>query len=280
MLAAGYPVRHFDRIDSTNAEARRLADDGERGPLWLWADEQTGGRGRMGRNWVSEPGNLYATFLFSIAAAPLAATQVSFVAALAVHDMVTALRPELTPRIKWPNDVLIGGAKFCGVLAEVVGANPTRIAIGCGVNIAHAPTGTPYPVTHLSSPPQHHSIARHPNESWGPASSGIPAFAGVTEQKMPIESVLQELALSLSNRLTLWDEGQGFASIRQAWGERALGLGGEVTALQGAKEIHGIFGGLAADGALILTTPDGQVTHIHSGEVKFAALEILRRKTP
>ncbi len=76
------------------------------------------------------------------------------------------------------------------------------------------------------------------------------------------------------------DEGRGFASIRQAWGECALGLGDHVTAQQGAKEIHGIFSGLAADGALILTTPDGQVTHIHSGEVKFAALETLRRKNP
>ena len=149
ILDTGHPVRHFDRIDSTNLEARRLADDGERGPLWLWADEQTLGRGRLGRSWVSEPGNLYATFLFSIAEGPHAAAQVSFVAALAVHDTVVALRPGLSPAIKWPNDVLIDGAKFCGVLPEVVGANPTRIAIGCGVNIAHAPEGTPYPVTAL-----------------------------------------------------------------------------------------------------------------------------------
>ena len=278
--AGGYPVRHFDRIDSTNAEARRLADDGERGPLWLWADEQTGGRGRMGRNWVSEPGNLYATFLISVAADPTAATQVSFVAALAVHDMVSVLRPDLSPRIKWPNDVLIDGAKFCGVLAEVVGTSPVRIAIGCGVNVAHAPEDTPYPVTHLNFPLQYHSNVRHPSEGWGPASSGIPAFAGMTEQKVSVESVFQELALNLSNRLKLWDEGRGFPAIRQAWGERALGLGGKVTARLGTKDIHGIFTGLAADGALILTAADSTVTHIHSGEVKFAALEALKRKTP
>ncbi len=248
MQAAGIPVRHFDRIDSTNAEARRLAEQGERGPLWLWADEQTGGRGRMGRSWVSEPGNLYATFLFAISADPGIAAQVSFVAALAVHDMVTALQPAAQPSIKWPNDVLIGGAKFCGVLPEVVGANPTRIAIGCGVNVAHAPHGTPYPVTCLGA-------------------------------AIPVESVLQELSLSLSKRLKIWDEGRGFPAIREAWGARALGLGGAVTATVGAKEIHGIFTGLAADGALILTAADGTVSHIHSGEVKFAALEALRRKT-
>ncbi len=80
-LRTGHPVIRFDRIDSTNAEARRRADEGEIGPLWLWADEQTGGRGRLGRSWVSEPGNLYATFLFGISAGLEVAAQVSFVAA-------------------------------------------------------------------------------------------------------------------------------------------------------------------------------------------------------
>ena len=277
--AGGYPVRHFDRIDSTNAEARRLADDGERGPLWLWADEQTGGRGRMGRYWVSEPGNLYATFLISIAADPTAATQVSFVAALAVHDMVSVLRPDLSPRIKWPNDVLIDGAKCCGVLAEVVGASPTRVAIGCGVNVAHAPEGTPYPVTHLSSPPpcgEGLGVGVAQGSTRGPPPQPLPTRG----RGLTVESVFEQLSLNLSNRLKLWDEGRGFPAIRQAWGERALGLGGEVTARQGAQQIHGIFTGLAADGALILTTANGTVTHIHSGEVKFAALEALKRKTP
>ena len=76
ILASGHRVRHFERIDSTNAEARRLAGQGEQGPLWLWADEQTGGRGRLGRNWVSEPGNLYATFLTSIEAGFEVAAQI------------------------------------------------------------------------------------------------------------------------------------------------------------------------------------------------------------
>lgn len=244
--ATGYPVHHFDRIDSTNLEARRLAEHGECGPLWLVADEQTLGRGRLGRNWVSEPGNLYATFLFAIAEGPQAAAQVSFVAALAVHDTVAALRPELSPRIKWPNDVLIGGAKFCGVLPEVVGENPTRIAIGCGVNVAHAPQGTPYPVTALG--------------------------AGLT-----VGAVLAALDASLARRLAQWDEGRGFASIRADWGARALGLGGGVTATSGTRQLTGTFRGLAADGALMLAEPDGTLTPIHSGEVSFAELEALRR---
>ncbi len=248
ILSTGHQFRHFDRIDSTNAEARRLAEQGERGPLWLWADEQTGGRGRMGRSWVSEPGNLYATFLFSLSAGPEVAAQVSFVAALAVHDMVQALRPELAPRIKWPNDVLLGGAKFCGVLPEVVGANPLRIAIGCGVNVAHAPQGTPYPVTCLSP-------------------------------SLSVESVLQALDASLSERLKIWNEGRGFPEIRKAWAERALGLGGQVWALANGADITGRFTGLAADGALILVDDAGRAHHVHSGEVRFAELEALRKQS-
>lgn len=248
-LRTGHPVRHFDRIDSTNTEARRLADGGECGPLWLWADEQTGGRGRLGRNWVSAPGNLYATYLFAIAAGPEVASQVSFVAALAVHDTVRVLRPDLDPRIKWPNDVLIGGAKFCGVLPEIVGHTPTRIAIGCGINVAHAPAGTPYPVTSLGA-------------------------------SIRLESVLQELDSSLSNRLDFWDEGRGFEGLRQAWLERAFGLGGEAVARIGDREIAGRFAGLAEDGALILGLADGSRQLIHAGEVKFAELERLRRQAP
>ena len=247
ILPTGHPVRHFDRIDSTNLEARRLSHEGERGPLWLLADEQTLGRGRLGRSWVSEPGNLYATFLFSIAEAAHLAAQVSFVAALAVHDMVASLRPDLAPRIKWPNDVLIGGAKFCGVLPEVVGDNPTRIAIGCGVNIAHAPEGTPYPVTALG-------------------------------EDLSVPAVLAELDSHLTRRLAQWDEGRGFAATRDDWSARALGVGGAVTATAGSRQVTGTFKALAADGALLLAEANGTLTPIHSGEVSFAELEALRRK--
>ncbi|MCA3574373.1 MAG: biotin--[acetyl-CoA-carboxylase] ligase [Aestuariivirga sp.] len=248
ILGTGHPVRHYDRIDSTNLEARRLAGDGEGGPLWLVADMQTGGRGRLGRSWTSEPGNLYATFLFPIADGPQAAAQVSFVAALAVHDTVMKLKPGLAPRIKWPNDVLIGGAKFCGVLPEVVATNPTRIAIGCGVNVAHAPEGTPYPVTALG-------------------------------RDLTLDTVLGVLDLHLTRRLAQWDEGRGFAPIRQEWAQRALGLGAGVTAALGDRRLTGTFDGLAPDGALILKQADGTLTPIHAGEVSFAELEALRRTT-
>jgi BirA family transcriptional regulator, biotin operon repressor / biotin---[acetyl-CoA-carboxylase] ligase len=244
-LASGHRVLHLDRIDSTNAEARRLAEAGERGPLWVWADAQTGGRGRLGRHWVSEPGNLYATVLLTIAEGPAVAAQLGFVAAVAVHDAVTALRPWARPLIKWPNDLLLDGAKFCGLLAEIVATSPTTVALGCGINVAHAPTGTPYPVTALGA-------------------------------DLKVESVLQELDASLSYRLQKWDEGRGFATIRQAWGERAIGIGGACTAELAGGDLRGTFRGLAGDGALLLETADGSTRTIHAGDVRFAAVEALR----
>ncbi|MBC8038779.1 MAG: biotin--[acetyl-CoA-carboxylase] ligase [Rhizobiales bacterium] len=242
-------VIHFERVDSTNSEAHRLAGQGERGPLWLWADEQTGGRGRLGRTWVSEPGNLYATFLFPITGGPDVAAQVSFVAALAVHDLVTALLPDAKPFIKWPNDVLIDGAKFCGLLAEVAASNPTAVAVGCGINLLQAPQDMPYPVT---------ALARH---------GDIPG----------IESILQILDARLSSQLAIWSEGRGFAAIRDRWMERAAGLNGKAVAVIGEEEVRGIFRGLAADGALILELPGGTQKHIHAGDVRFAAIEALRK---
>ena len=228
---------HVERIDSTNAEARRLTELGERGPLWIWADEQTAGRGRLGRAWVSPPGNLHATLLFETRATPDVAAQLSFVAALAVHDVATELRPEARVSIKWPNDVLLEGAKFSGILLEVVATGPTVMALGCGINLAHAPLGMSYPVTQLGG-------------------------------RFTPETVLEILAGKLAWRLTQWADGEGFGLIREAWLERAAGLGAEVIAEDGTR---GKFQGLAPDGALILERSDGSRHLIRAGDVRLRA---------
>jgi BirA family biotin operon repressor/biotin-[acetyl-CoA-carboxylase] ligase len=239
-LPPGHRLVHFERIDSTNAEARRLAEAGERGPLWLWADEQTAGRGRLGRSWVSEPGNLYATFLFSSGAPAGVVGQVGFAAALAVHEIAARLLPGADVKLKWPNDVLIDGAKFCGLLAETIGGT---IALGCGINLASAPSGTPYPVT---------SLARQGTRA-------------------DVETLLGMLAESLWNRLAIWDEGRGFARIRQAWLERCAGWGRAISITTGGKQTAGTFRGLAEDGALILGLPGGRQSLIHAGDLLFTA---------
>ena len=248
-LPHGHASRHFETIDSTNAEAHRCAEAGEGGPLWLWADRQTRGRGRLGRSWMSEPGNLYATFLFTTAAPPQVAAQASFVAALAVRDTAGALLgTQAGLALKWPNDVLRDGAKFCGILPEIVRLNGrgTCVSLGIGINLAHVPEGLAYPVTRL-----------------GPFA---PALA------------LESLAHTLDRRLALWNEGASFAVIRQAWLEHAVGLNGPASAQVNGHEIQGLFAGLADDGALMLRGSDGRTVSIHAGEVRFAELERLRAR--
>lgn len=236
---------HFEAIDSTNAEAHRLATEGERGPLWIIADLQSQGRGRLGRHWVSEPGNLYATFLFTLEGSALTASQVGFVAALAIRDTAISVLPRGSAAImiKWPNDVQLGGAKFAGILPETVmqsGDGRITVALGMGLNIAHAPEGTPYPVA---------SLMRH-------------------GAKVTPRDCLDVLDRSLSHWLTVWREGRGFMEIREAWLGHAAGIGREFTAMVNQDEVRGTFADLGEDGAMILTLADGSRKPIHSGEVR------------
>ena len=108
----------LDETDSTNAEARRRAGAGERGPLWIAARRQSAGRGRRGRSWEGGQGNLYATLLLTTDRPAAEAAQLSFVAALAVCDLARAYVDPAKARVKWPNDLMIGDAKAAGILLE------------------------------------------------------------------------------------------------------------------------------------------------------------------
>jgi BirA family transcriptional regulator, biotin operon repressor / biotin---[acetyl-CoA-carboxylase] ligase len=238
-LPSGHRVLHFESIDSTNAEARRLAEAGERGPLWILADEQTAGRGRLGRTWVSRPGNFYGTLLLATEADAAAATQLGFVAALSVLHAVAGVTGKVEAKfgLKWPNDVLIEGAKFCGLLSEIVCQSPMTVAIGCGINLAHAPEGVSYPV----------------------AALGL---------KFTPEQVLSTLDSVFAKWLGVWEEGHGFPSIRAAWEENGPARGQSLT----VDGVNGSFAGLAEDGALRLRLADGAVKLIHAGDVRMGAM--------
>ena len=153
------PIEAYDEIDSTNAEARRRAEAGEGGPVWITAGRQTAGRGRRGRSWSTETGNLAATLLTTTDVPAAEAAQLSFVAALAACDLADTCLGEGAARLKWPNDVLVFGRKAVGILVES-GARPDDrlwLAVGIGVNLAHAPSDTERPATsfaeHMSRPP-------------------------------------------------------------------------------------------------------------------------------
>src|SRR5258706_12535830 len=162
-------------LGATNAGACLWAAKGEQGPLWTAADRQTAGRGRRGRAWISPPGNLHASLLLTQPAAAEHWPQLSFVAALAIHDAVVAVADHLKPllAIKWPNDVLLAGAKLAGILIEAE-SGTSVVAVGIGINCAFHPADTDFPTTDLAAaggaavPPQSFRLPYVPR-SCGPA---------------------------------------------------------------------------------------------------------------
>lgn len=243
------PVLSFDQIDSTNAEARRRAEAGQTGPVWITAGRQTAGRGRRGRPWTTLDGNLAATLLTSIAKPPAEAAQTAFVAALAVADLCAAFVPPALVRIKWPNDVLVAGAKVGGILIEsgTLADGRLWLAVGCGVNLASAPDQTPYPAT---------CLADHLRQ-------------GLSEPPTPLEA-MGAFAAAFGRWMGVWVDG-GFQPVAAAWTERAGGLGGPCVAHLGSETVQGIAEGLDHDGALRLRIASGEVRRITAGDVFFEA---------
>lgn len=247
-LPQGYILRAFAELDSTNEEARRLGEAGTPGPIWITAERQTAGRGRRGRSWVSPTGNLMATLLLRPEVGARKAAELSFVAAVALHDAVDALLPPpLQPglRLKWPNDLLHDGRKLAGILLEssgVAGGELAWLAIGIGVNLAHHPDEVEFPATSL-------------------AALGVP---DVTP-----ENALEHLAAAFDRRFRQWREVEGFAAIREAWLARAAGLGGPIWVRLADETFQGVFTGLAPDGALEVRLASGETRLVAAGDVFF-----------
>ena len=238
--AAGVRLIAHDVLDSTNAHALILARGGERGPLWITARRQTTGRGRRGRAWVSQPGNLYATLLVTSPKRPQCWPQLSLTAGLAVHDALVAIAPSLKQRlaIKWPNDLLLDGAKFAGILIEGEGGNEA-VAIGIGVNCASHPANTDYPATDL-------------------ASAGM---------EIAPEMLFPPLSRKMIGRLAQWNGGEGFPTIRSDWLARASGLGEEIHVRLLDRELTGRFEALDDNGALVLRLAGGGTQTVTAGDV-------------
>ncbi|WP_029355806.1 biotin--[acetyl-CoA-carboxylase] ligase [Bosea sp. 117] len=240
------PVVHFSAIGSTNAEGLARAEGPA--PLWIVAERQTAGRGRRGRPWSSEPGNLYASLLLRDAGPRERLPELCFVSALALHDAVRAVTgiDPLRIALKWPNDVLVDGGKLAGILLEgtTTRDGATATVIGFGVNCAHAPSDTPYPAASL-------------------AAAGFPTAPA---------ALLASLDEAMCGRLAQWNRGAGFADIVDAWSRRTPGIGRPVEVRMGDRMESGIFEALDATGAMLLRRADGSRQTISAGDVFPSAL--------
>ena len=229
----GYGRRVLAEVDSTNAEAARIAADLS-GPEWILGLKQTSGRGRRGRDWSAPEGNFAATLIMRPSETPDQVALRSFVAALALYDALEAAtgRADFLS-LKWPNDVLLKGGKVAGILLESAGLGQGvgHIAIGIGVNLVAAPD--PAMLEPTAMPP-------------------VSVFAE-TGVKITPEAFLDLLAAAYARHEQSFRT-YGFAPIRELWIDRAARLGQVITARTMRDEFTGTFETVDEAGNLVLKT--------------------------
>jgi BirA family transcriptional regulator, biotin operon repressor / biotin---[acetyl-CoA-carboxylase] ligase len=256
-IAAGYRLLAFDTIGSTNEEAAARGRAGETGPLWIVSPHQSGGRGRRGGSWQTPSGNLAASLLLTTEVPPAVAATLGFVAGLALAQALDRCCGRDIGRgsaldlgsgagrflLKWPNDVLVEGAKLSGILLETEQrADLSRfLVIGIGVNTAHAPQGVPYPATSLVALGHHVEPA----------------------------TLFRALSSEWVALMDLWAGGRGFPAIRQLWLQRAAGLGRDILVQTGRESLRGTFETLDDTGQLVVRLDDGSSRLVTAGDVHF-----------
>lgn len=243
----GCRLDFLKQTNSTNADAFRVAEEGAPEGTVVVSDAQSGGKGRRGRNWSSPPGvNLYCSVVLRPPIMPHQAPQLTFLSAVAVARAIEQTAG-LTPAIKWPNDVLIGGRKVAGLLnemsAETDGINFIILGIGVNLNMTadQFPEDLRYPATSLL------------------LESGVrtvrPRFAA---------TMLNELDHLYADFLL-----HGFGPVREEWQKRCNANGHRVLVSEaGVDQASGMFAGIDADGALLLRSDDGRVERILNGDVR------------
>ena len=245
-LPEGCQLVDLVEVDGTSAEAMRRVLAGERGPMWIMAQRQTSGRGRSGRAWSSQPGNLFASFIAALDCPPAKAGQLSLVAGVAVIDAIRRAGDVPGLRLKWPNDILVGTAKTGGILVESTSRPPQPgpiAVIGVGLNLVSAPDDLGRAATFLAN----HALALSPREA------------------------LCFLAQTMSDWIGIWNNGEGFAPVREAWLARAGSLGEVLTVNAAGGPVTGSFAGIDDSGALLIDDADGRQLSFTFGDVSLAA---------
>lgn len=245
-LPKGFTLHHVDCLGSTNDEAFKIASEGAPSGTVVMAERQQSGRGRLGRHWLSPPGNFYASIVLRPDCSLAASTGLSLLTGVALGDTLVELGPRgLDLALKWPNDVLIGGAKVAGILLENAGGDggrPDFVVVGTGVNIRSFPTDNmTYTATSLDE------------AGFNPLS--------------PLD-----LLSAYAHRLDIWLDRwtrDGFAVVREAWRDRAFRLGKPVRLRLVREEIDGVFVDLTEGGALVIEQADGRRREVAAGDVVY-----------
>ncbi|MFZ5452645.1 MAG: biotin--[acetyl-CoA-carboxylase] ligase [Thermodesulfobacteriota bacterium] len=237
------PIHHFESLPSTNDLAKELgSQDAPEGSLVV-AESQTQGRGRLGREWDSPPGDgIYVSLLLRPPLPPSEMPQITLTTAVAV---VRALKKAagVAPGIKWPNDLLLDGKKLGGILTEMETESDCirHLVVGLGLN-----------VNNREFPPPLNLTATSLALATGSSSSRLRILKAWLEEF----EALYDLFLH-----------QDFRVILDEWREYNVTLGQTVTVRQGPREISGLALEVATDGALLLRQRTGEVVRVTSGEI-------------
>jgi BirA family biotin operon repressor/biotin-[acetyl-CoA-carboxylase] ligase len=248
---AGYRVKSFGRVDSTNILAGTFAKEREKGQLWIVATEQIAGRGRRGRQWISSAGNLYTTLLLVDDFEPGKLASLGFVAGISLIEALRCVLPQalqnvLSVTLKWPNDVLIGGDKLAGILLEMIPLKDhmNGILVGIGVNIVSSPVNCSYATASL-------------------IEKGVNCSP---------EMFFEALSYTWVDNYRLWNRGFSLEAIRNRWLSYASGLGQKISVKLHSEIISGVFETIDRKCQLILRKLNGQQVIIPAGDVYFGAV--------
>jgi BirA family biotin operon repressor/biotin-[acetyl-CoA-carboxylase] ligase len=238
----GRELRCYDRVDSTNLVARDLARAGAEHGTVVSAESQSQGRGRLGRNWVSPAGkNLYLSVVLRPGLAADRLPQIGLVAGVAACDTLREWQPTT---LKWPNDVLVGGRKVCGILAETEShAGGQTVILGLGVNVNAEPDD-------------------FPDELRDKAGSLRIAIGRPVDRS----HVAGRLLTHLETWYETWTQ-RGFSPIATAWRDRSGLIGQMIRVAELGKQIAGQVVGLDDDGSLRIRLPDGEEHRVIAGDV-------------
>ena len=236
----GRRLLYFPELTSTMDRAAELADQGAEEGTVVVAEKQSAGRGRHGRSWVSQPGNL----LFSVLFRP-ELDQLPFISIIGGVAAARAVRKTtgLDPRIKWPNDLMLRGRKAAGILAEsaIAGEAVWYAVLGIGINVA------------LDTQAYAEEI--------GPPAVSINAAAG---KEVPRERLLRQLLLELDS---LYLQARRGVSPVPEWRDLIENLGSRVTVTSAAGSVSGTAADIDELGNLVLLRDDGQRITMTAGDV-------------
>lgn len=242
----GCAYHHYHRVSSTNDVARDLASKGAPEGTVVVAEEQSGGRGRLGRGWHSPPGGLWVSVILRPAVAPVRAPEVTFMTAVACVDALRSY-PGLEAGVKWPNDLLWEGRKLGGILTEMTGEfdRVNYMAVGIGLNVNLAPADFPPELRARTT-----------------SLSAITGFA------LSRRRLLRELLAALDHWYGVWTA-EGFVPVRGAWERVHRGANRPVRVAGPQGDCAGVAVGVDVDGALLVRTASGRMERVLAGDVLF-----------